>query len=170
MDFNPVILSIPLYFLLIGIELIVQQYSRKKMYRLNDAVANISCGITQQVTGVFFKVLTIGLYEVIYNNLSVFKIQSNWQTFIIVFILYDLCYYWAHRMSHQINLFWGGHSVHHQSEDYNLSVALRQSSTQTFWSSLFYIPLALMGFETEMFLLAGGFNLIYQFWIHHGSN
>ncbi len=87
----------------------------------------------------------------------------------VCFVLYDLAYYWAHRMSHEINLFWGGHSVHHQSEDYNLSVALRQSSTQTIWSFPFYLPIALMGFDTWTFIWASGLNLIYQFWIHTES-
>lgn len=78
----------------------------------------------------------------------------------------DLAYYWAHRMSHEINLFWGGHVVHHQSEDYNLSVALRQSSFQVVWTFAFSLPLALLGFETTDFVLISAFNTLYQFWIH----
>jgi len=69
-------------------------------------------------------------------------------------------------MAHEISLFWGGHVVHHQSEDFNLSVALRQSSTSFLWSFPFYIPLALMGFSPVQLVFVGGFNLLYQFWIH----
>ncbi len=169
MDLSPVVLAIPIYFLLIGIELIVEQITKKRTYRLNDALTNINCGITSQITGVFLKVLSIGVYELVYSHLAVFSIPYSWWSVAICFILYDLAYYWAHRMSHEINLFWGGHSVHHQSEDYNLSVALRQSSTQTIWSFPFYIPIAIMGFDTWTFIWASGLNLIYQFWIHTES-
>ena len=65
--------------------------------------------------------------------------------------------------------FWGGHSVHHQSEEYNLSVALRQSSTQTIWTFAFYIPMALVGVHPILLVSVSGFNLLYQFWIHTES-
>jgi hypothetical protein len=86
-----------------------------------------------------------------------------------LFLLADLAYYWAHRMSHEINLFWGGHVVHHQSEDYNLSVALRQSSLQVIWTFAFSLPLAFMGFETFDFAIMSAYITLYQFWIHTES-
>jgi len=85
---------------------------------------------------------------------------------LILFFAYDLCYYWAHRMSHEINLFWAGHVVHHQSEEYNLSVALRQSWFQSIFTAPFYLPLALLGFDTYLLIWVGAINLTYQFWIH----
>lgn len=166
MNFNPVILSIPLYFLLIGIELLIERFSRKKIYRLNDAVTNISCGITQQITGVFFKVMSIGVYQFVFEKYAIFSLEQTWWYWLILFVGVDFLYYWAHRKSHEINLFWGGHVVHHQSEDYNFSVALRQSTFQVVWTFLFYMPLALLGFRTLDFILIIGLNLIYQFWIH----
>ena len=166
MNLNPVVLSIPIYFLLIGIELLIQAFSKKKMYRLNDAVTNISCGITSQLSGVFFKVLSVGVYMLVYENLRFFTIESTWYSIIVLWLLVDLAYYWAHRMSHEINLFWGGHVVHHQSEDYNFSVALRQSSFQVIWTFAFYLPIALLGFNTIDFVLVSALNTVYQFWIH----
>jgi len=166
MNINPVVLSIPIYFLLIGIELLIQQFSKKKLYRFSDAVTNISCGITQQLTGVFFIIFSLGIYQLIYEKLAVFHIPSNAFTLVLLFILVDFAYYWAHRMSHEINLFWGSHVVHHQSEDYNLSVALRQSSFQVIWMSMFYYPLALIGFNTLDFALMSALSTVYQFWIH----
>jgi len=169
MNLNPTVIAIPVYFLLIGIELIVHAIQKTKSYRLNDAVTNINCGVTSQVSGAFLKVLTIGLYTLIYENLRVMTVENNVFTWIIAFFAYDFCYYWAHRMSHQVNLFWGGHSVHHQSEEYNLSVALRQSSTQTIWTFFFYIPMALLGIDPLVLVSVSGFNLLYQFWIHTES-
>ena len=166
MNLNPVVYSIPIYFLLIGIELLIQKFSNKRLYRLNDAITNISCGVTQQLTGTFLKIFGIGIYQFIYENYSFFKIESNIYTILLLFILVDFMYYWAHRMSHEINLFWGSHVVHHQSEEYNFSVALRQSSFQTIWTSFFYLPLALFGFNTLDFALLAALTTIYQFWIH----
>ena len=166
MEINPIILSIPIYFLLIGIELIIQWYIKKKIYRLNDAITNISCGITQQLTGIFLKVLGVGAYTLVYNHLALFHIPSTWYTFVLLFIGADFFYYWAHRMSHEINLFWGGHVVHHQSEDYNFSVALRQGSFQIVWTFAFYFPLAIAGFNPVDFVFVSALVTVYQFWIH----
>lgn len=166
MNLSPVVIAIPIYFLLMGIELIVLRFQKNPSYRLNDAITNINLGVMSQVTGIFIMVLSIGVYTLVFENFAFLKIQNNIWTFLLLFFLYDLCYYWAHRMSHEINLFWGGHVVHHSSEEYNLSVALRQSSTQTIWTFFFYLPLALIGFDPISLVLVSGLNLLYQFWIH----
>lgn len=166
MNINPIVLSIPIYFILIGIELIYDLYSNRKLYRLGDAIGNISCGITEQVTGVFVKVATVAVYHFFYTHFSLFDVPHTWIMAIVLFVGVDFFYYWAHRFSHEINLFWLGHVVHHQSEDYNLSVALRQGSLQKIFTAFFYIPLALFGFETEWFVYVGAFTTLYQFWIH----
>jgi len=169
MSLDPTVIAIPVYFLLIGIELIVHAVKKTKSYRLNDAVTNVNCGVTSQVSGAFLKVLSIGFYTYIFEHFRIATIENNAATWIIAFFAYDFFYYWAHRMSHQVNLFWGGHSVHHQSEEYNLSVALRQSSTQTVWTFLFYTPMAVVGIDPLVVISVSGFNLLYQFWIHTES-
>lgn len=166
MNLNPVILAIPMYFTLMGVELVYESMKNKRTYRLNDAVTNISTGTLQQLTGTFLKIIKIGIYTLVFQYFAFFRIEPTWTSFWILFVLWDLCYYWEHRVAHEVSLFWGGHSVHHQSEDYNLSVALRQSSTAMIWGFPFYLPLALMGFDPVQFALVGGINLLYQFWIH----
>jgi sterol desaturase/sphingolipid hydroxylase (fatty acid hydroxylase superfamily) len=166
MNLSPVVIAIPMYFILMGVELLVLRFQRNPSYRLNDAITNINCGVVSQVTGVFLKVLSIGIYTFLFERLAFFSIPNNIWTFLLLFFLYDFCYYWAHRLSHEINLFWGGHVVHHSSEEYNLSVALRQSSTQTIWTFMFYLPLAIIGFDPISLVLVSGINLLYQFWIH----
>jgi len=166
MDFNLIVLSIPIFFILIGIELVVERLSHKQLYRLPDAIANLSCGITSQVSGLFLKILSFTAYEFLFKNFAFFALDRNWLYWVALILLVDLAYYWAHRMSHEINLFWGGHVVHHQSEEYNLSVALRQSSLQIVWTFGFSLPIAFLGFETWDFVLIAAFNTLYQFWIH----
>ena len=166
MNINPIVLSIPVFFILIGLELLVGKFQKKSNYRFNDAITNISCGIGEQVTGVFFKLFVITIYELLFEHYAFFNIPVNWTSGIILFICVDFFYYWFHRYSHIINLFWGGHVVHHQSEEYNLSVALRQGWFQKFFSFGFYLPLALIGFNTLQFLTVSSLVTLYQFWIH----
>jgi alkylglycerol monooxygenase len=165
-NFDPIVLSIPIFFVLIGIELIVERISNQKLYRLPDAIANLSCGITSQLSGLFLKIFAIGVYQLLHENFNQVVWDRNWHYWLSLFLLADLAYYWAHRMSHEVNLFWGGHVVHHQSEDYNLSVALRQSSLQVIWTFAFSLPLAFIGFKTLDFALMSAYITLYQFWIH----
>lgn len=166
MDLNPIVLSIPVFFILIGVELLAERITHRKLYRLPDAIANLSCGITSQLSGLFLRIFAIGAYEILHHNFNLFTWQRNWLYWLMLFLLADLAYYWAHRKSHEINLFWGGHVVHHQSEDYNLSVALRQSSFQVIWTFAFSLPLAFLGFRTIDFALMSALITLYQFWIH----
>ncbi|HYF68931.1 MAG TPA: sterol desaturase family protein [Ohtaekwangia sp.] len=167
MDLNPIVLSIPLFFILIGIELLVERFTHKEFYKFPDAIANLGCGITSQLSGLFLKIFAIGIYEFLFTNFAFFTLDnSSWWYWITLILLVDLAYYWAHRMSHEINLFWGGHVVHHQSEEYNLSVALRQSSLQVVWTFGFSLPIAFLGFNTFDFALISALNTLYQFWIH----
>jgi alkylglycerol monooxygenase len=163
---NPIVLSIPIFFLLIGIELLVERFTHKDLYRLPDAIANLSCGITSQLSGLFLKVFAVGIYQYLAEHFALFTLDRNWLYWVVLILLVDLAYYWAHRMSHEINLFWGGHVVHHQSEEYNLSVALRQSSLQVIWTFGFNLPIAFLGFKTGDFVLVSALNTLYQFWIH----
>jgi sterol desaturase/sphingolipid hydroxylase (fatty acid hydroxylase superfamily) len=167
MNFDPIILAVPLFFFLIGIELLVERFRHQKLYRLNDAITNINTGTSQQTVGALLKILIpLSLYELTLSQLGIFKVQNTWLNYIILFVAYDFCYYWAHRMSHECNFLWSGHVVHHQSEDYNLAVALRQSWFSSILTAPFYLPLALIGFPTEMLVWVGAINLVYQFWIH----
>ncbi len=166
MNINPIVLSIPIFFILIGVELLVERFTHKDLYKFPDAIANLSCGITSQLSGLFLSILGIGVYHLLFQYAAFFTWEKNWIYWVALFLLTDHSYYWGHRMSHEINLFWGGHVVHHQSEEYNLSVALRQSSLQTVWTFSFNLPIALLGFETMDFVLMSAFNTLYQFWIH----
>lgn len=133
---------------------------------MGDAFANIGCGVVEQLTGLFVKVFTIALYSYVYQEFRLFTLPTSWPWLVLLFIGIDFAYYWAHRMSHEVNLFWIGHVVHHQSEDYNLSVALRQGALQKIFTSPFFLPLAVLGFSDEWFLFLSAFNTLYQFWIH----
>ena len=166
---NLIVLSIPVFFGLIALEVVWDRWQGLGLYRLGDTLANIGCGIMDQSSGLFSKVLTVGAYTAVFHTTAEarsWELSTGPAVWIVAFILTDLAYYWAHRLSHQVNLLWIGHSVHHQSEDYNLGVALRQSVLQKVLLMWVYWPLAMMGFPPEMFLTSMAINLLYQFWIH----
>ncbi len=164
---NLIALSIPIFFALIGVELLVARIQGEKLYRFNDSINDLACGILQQVLGVFVKVLVFGGYVFLYQAGHLFEIPggSAW-TWVPCFLGVDFFYYWFHRVSHESALPWGAHIVHHQSEEYNLAVALRQGAFQPLFSWLFYLPLAALGFPPLVFLTCSSLNTLYQFWIH----
>ena len=94
------------------------------------------------------------------------KIPYNYVTIILLFLGVDFFYYWFHRLAHEVSILWGSHVVHHQSEEYNLSVALRQAWVQGAFSWVFYLPLAFVGFNPYMFATIASLQTLYQFWIH----
>ncbi len=163
---NLIALSIPVFFALIGVELLVARHQGKKLYRYNDAINDLSCGVLQQVLGVFTKVVVFGAYVALYETYHLFELPGGQATWIACFLGVDFFYYWFHRVSHESNLPWGAHIVHHQSEEYNLAVALRQGAFQPLFSWVFYLPLAALGFPPAMFLVCTSLNTLYQFWIH----
>jgi alkylglycerol monooxygenase len=162
-----IVLAIPVFFLLIGIELIAVHLAGRHDYRLADSVSDLSCGIAQQLAEVFLKTALFAGYALVFERLRVVTIpSSSGLAWVACFVGVDFFYYWFHRMSHEVNAIWATHVVHHQSEDFNLAVALRQGAFQGSMSWVFYLPLAWMGFPPAMFLTIVSINTLYQFWIH----
>lgn len=170
MDEKYVALAVPVFFLMIGLELLVQRRKGDAGYNFQDSVTNLSCGIGQQVLGPFLKGAGLVGYVLLYDHARAFTVSSHsvWAWVALLFGV-DLGYYVFHRASHRINVFWAAHVVHHQSEEYNLSVALRQSWIETLMAPLFYLPLAVLGFSPLMFVGMSTLNTLYQFWIHTRS-
>jgi len=167
MDLHLMVFASPIFLLLIVIESIFSYYKKSSLYEVTDTINNISSGILEEVASLPLKALLLVTYYYLYEHFAFQHIDPshviNW--FFLWFSV-DFCYYWYHRASHRNTFFWVGHSVHHQSERYNLSVALRQGFFQTVTSWIFYLPLALIGFPVWMFVIGAAANTIYQFWIH----
>ena len=167
MDVSYIVLAIPVFFLLIAIELVAVRVQERDYYRLNDAITDLSCGILDQVVEVFLKTVLFAGYLFLYERHRFASVPAGSAlAWVACFLLQDLLYYGFHRWSHEVNAGWAAHIVHHQSEEYNLAVALRQGAFQGAFSWVFYLPLALAGFPPLMFLTVSSFNTLYQFWIH----
>ncbi|MDG1024943.1 MAG: sterol desaturase family protein [Gammaproteobacteria bacterium] len=161
-----ILAAIPFFFLLIFIELAYGIVRGKNTYRLNDSINNISMGSLSRLQGLVIIGLSGTIYEIIVARYQLAQLsdQALW-VWISCFLLYDFAYYWKHRLGHEVALFWGSHVAHHQSEDFNLSTALRQSSID-FYGFLFYLPFFFLGFPAEILFTVVSLNLIYQFWVH----
>ena len=167
MPVNYIVLAIPVFFALIGLELLLTRLLERDSYSLADSLNDLSCGIVQQLVEVFAKTALFAGYVFLYGAARVFEIplSAAW-AWVACFLGVDFCYYWFHRVSHRVNAVWATHVVHHQSEEYNLAVALRQGAFQGWFSWVFYLPLAILGFPPLMFLTLSAFDTLYQFWIH----
>ena len=167
--------AIPFFFALIGVEAAVSLAQGRPYYRLHDSISDLACGITDQVVGLFLKTALFGGYLACYGfvtsrglnlvDVGAYGPAGQWAAAIALFLGVDLAYYWFHRIAHEWNAPWAGHVVHHSSERYNLSTALRQPWTP-FTSLQFWLPLAFLGFAPWMILMQQSISLIYQFFIH----
>lgn len=162
-----VVYAVPFFILAMVFELSWGIYVGRNTYRVNDAVGSLFLGTLSQAR----KFITLGVGGYVYHLVSVYlslpqlSASSVW-TWVLATILYDFCYYWLHRMGHERTILWAAHVAHHQSEDYNLSTALRQTSTGFLLGWVFYIPMFIVGVPAEVIVTVGSLNLIYQFWVH----
>jgi sterol desaturase/sphingolipid hydroxylase (fatty acid hydroxylase superfamily) len=167
MDSNYIILAVPFFIFLIALELVLSHRRGLRTYRLHDSIANLACGVGSQIYGLGIGALGFFLYAKIWQHFRLFEISPNSVlAWVVLFLIDDFCYYLYHWASHRVNFLWATHAVHHQSEEYNLAVALRQSWFTGLTSFVFYLPLAVLGFPMMMYLLVRTANTLYQFWIH----
>ncbi len=162
---NLIAIAIPFFFLGIFIEARIARRRRLDLYRLGDALADMGCGISQQLAGLFTAGLLLGVYSGLYENHRLFTLPT-WAAWALAIIGVDFVYYWWHRLSHEVNLLWAAHGVHHQSEDYNLAVALRQSMVTSLTYFPFLATLAFAGVPPLQLAVVNSLSTLYQFWIH----
>lgn len=162
-----IVLVSPLFFALIALEYWVGRRRGRDTYRLPDALGSIGLGLLSQVVGVSTKLFTLGIYSWVFQHAALWRLPENspW-VWGLSLLAYDFLYYWHHRFGHTVALFWAAHAVHHQSEDYNLSTALRQTSSGWIAGWIFYLPMAVAGVPPLVFAGVALIDLLYQYWVH----
>jgi len=157
--------AIPFFIITVIIEIILTVKIRLEEYEFKDAATSIAMGLGNVILGLISKSLVLTVFLFFYK-FRLFTIPFAWWSWILVLFAEDFCYYWFHRTSHENRLFWASHVVHHSSLKYNLSTALRQTWSGSFYSFIFWIPLILLGFHPVMVLVQISVSLLYQYWIH----
>ena len=166
-NFPPIIIyAIPFFVFAMLLEFFVASAKNIKSYTAKDAFSSIAMGLGNVFIGFVSKLFVFAALYYVYENLRIFTIPIIWWSFIILFFLDDFSYYWFHRTSHENRFFWASHVVHHSSKHYNLSTALRQTWTGSFYSFIFWLWLPLIGFHPGMIIFQMSISLLYQFWIH----
>jgi sterol desaturase/sphingolipid hydroxylase (fatty acid hydroxylase superfamily) len=162
-----IVLATPAFFALIALEWWLGRRRGRDTYRVHDAMASVGLGMVSQLTGVLVLFAGLTVYSWAWREFAVRPLPADaWWVWASGLLLYDFLYYWHHRAGHRVAVLWAAHAVHHQSEDYNLSTALRQTSTGWIFGWIFYLPMALLGYPPVVFAAVALVDLLYQYWVH----
>ena len=165
---SPVVWATPFFGFLVITEMLYSKFGKSKTanYEAKDSFASLMMGVGNQIIGFATASLFFAITVFSYKH-RMFEIGTGPIVFIVCFFLEDLSFYWFHRISHESRYFWASHIIHHSSQHYNLSTALRQTWTGTLSGGfIFWLPLAFLGFHPAMIGFFSGLSLVYQFWIH----
>ncbi|MCR6644181.1 MAG: sterol desaturase family protein [Terricaulis sp.] len=167
-DIPPIITyAVPAFVLLIVAEMLyIRLFKRGGRYETKDAATSLAMGLGNRVMGLLVGGLAVAAYYAVYQ-FRLFDLGWTWPVLVACFFAEDLAYYWFHRISHERRWFWASHVIHHSSQHYNLTTALRQTWTGALGLTfIFWLPLVWIGFPPLMVLMFSAVSLVYQFWIH----
>ncbi|EAT13344.1 sterol desaturase family protein [Bermanella marisrubri] len=163
---NYILMAIPGFLILILLELGWARYKQLDVYRLNDSTNSLALGMISRITRILYAAIPFSFYIYAHEHFALYHWENTLWTWVFAFIVYDLGYYWNHRLGHTMNIGWASHVIHHSSEEYNLTTALRQTSIPNIVGWVFYMPLAFLGIDPVIFASVAALNLLYQFWVH----
>ena len=160
-------IAIPIFFILIILEWIASKKIGKKVNRSTDVISSLSSGMSNITKDSLNLGVVLISYGWLVKHLTVYKLEPLWLATLFAFIIQDFTGYWMHRLNHRVNIFWNRHVIHHSSEEFNLSCALRQSISETVhFSALLMIPAAFFGIPADIFSMLAPIHLFMQFWYH----
>ncbi len=158
--------AVPMFVILIIAEMIYVRVSGKGRYETKDSATSLAMGLGNRIAGLLVGGVAVAAYFWVYE-FRLFNLGWTWPVMVACFFLEDMAYYWFHRIAHERRWFWASHVIHHSSQHYNLTTALRQTWTGVLGLSfVFWLPLVWIGFPPLMVLMFSAISLVYQFWIH----
>lgn len=166
-DINYLAFAIPAFFLFLYIEYaIAVKLKKQHLFKYESSVSNISIGIAERLLNLFIAASFFELFNYIYQNFALFNIPNSWWVWALLILATDFVWYWYHRLGHEVNFFWAAHIVHHQSEEFNLTVSARITTFQALIRSIFWCALPLVGFHPVMVLSILVVHGAYSFFTH----
>lgn len=166
-DINYLAFAIPAFFLFLYIEYAVAVKLKKQdLFKYESSVSNISIGIAERLLNLFIAASFFDLFNYIYQNFALFNIPNTWWVWALLILATDFVWYWYHRLGHEVNFFWAAHIVHHQSEEFNLTVSARITTFQALIRTIFWCALPLVGFHPVMVLTILVVHGAYSFFTH----
>jgi sterol desaturase/sphingolipid hydroxylase (fatty acid hydroxylase superfamily) len=161
---NIIVWAAPVMFFFVLLEWAIARHQHRDLYDKKETIGSISVGVGNVLINLAMKLTLLYLVINLYNILP-WRMYLNWWTFIPCYIIFDLCSYWAHRISHEQRFWWATHVVHHSSENYNLTVSFRLSWMQHL-KLVFFLPVAVIGFHPIVFFVVNQIAVLFQFWVH----
>lgn len=159
--------AIPFFLLLIALEALAARRMGLRINRGADTISSLSSGITNVVKDVLGLSVAIISYSWLVRHMALITLEATWLVYLVAFVVKDFSGYWVHRLEHEVNVLWNRHIIHHSSEEFNLSCALRQSiSSFLSFAAIFMIPAAILGVPAEVFAVVAPLHLFAQFWYH----
>jgi sterol desaturase/sphingolipid hydroxylase (fatty acid hydroxylase superfamily) len=174
---DPVMFAIPVFVVFVVLEIVAIHVLHHDQFRLSgeprpavgyspaDTRTSLLMGIGYSVVNLFWRLVVLVVYSALWTWTPLRLSPHDWWTWVIVFFADDLAYYAFHRVSHRVRFFWAGHVVHHSSQHYNFSTALRQKWTPML-TLPFWMPLALIGIPPWIIFTAMAWSLLFQFFLH----
>ena len=160
-------IAIPIFSVLILIEMIFSKIKGIKVNHSADMISSLSSGISNITKDAVIFGFAIVSYSWFVENLTIYKLEPIWIAVLFAFLVQDFAGYWTHRFTHRVNILWNRHIIHHSSEEFNLSCALRQSISHTFkFFTFLWLPAAFMGIPAQIFAIIAPLQLFMQFWYH----
>ena len=141
-----ILISTPLYFVIIGIELLLSHVSHRKAYTIKDTVTNLYLMLLNSGIDLVFRLVYLAILQYFFLH-AVMQWHNNFVYWLVLFLAIDFLFYWLHRFDHEIRFFWATHVTHHSSEKLNFSVGFRSSVFQPLYRFIYFIPLACFGFK-----------------------
>lgn len=160
-------IAIPGFVGLIIIESLAARLMGVQVNQPADTISSLSSGITNTLKTLMGLAVVILSYQWMVEHWALFSLPDSWWVYAIAFIGLDFKGYWSHRWNHKVNLFWNRHIIHHSSEEFNLSCALRQNISAIVGIYFFlYIPMAILGVPAKVVAFIAPIHFFSQFWYH----
>jgi sterol desaturase/sphingolipid hydroxylase (fatty acid hydroxylase superfamily) len=160
-----VLISTPVYMIIIGLEILLSNYQRRRLYHWKDTMENIFLLLLNSVIDLLFRAVYILVLNYFYVH-QIFSLTHAVTYWIILLLSEDFLYYWLHRFDHEIRFFWAVHVTHHSSEQMNLTVGFRSSVFQPLYRFIYFIPLALLGFKPLDIIFIYSTTQIWGIFVH----
>lgn len=164
---NYLAFAIPAFFIFIYLEFVLASRLKKKnIFKYESSISNLSIGIAERLLNLFIAASFFELFSFIHQHYAIFNIPNLWWVWVLLILATDLVWYWYHRLGHEVNFFWAAHIVHHQSEEFNLTVSARITTIQALIRGVFWCALPLMGFDPFMVAVILTVHGAYSFFTH----
>jgi sterol desaturase/sphingolipid hydroxylase (fatty acid hydroxylase superfamily) len=160
-----ILVSTPLYLVIIGIEVILSNYRHRKLHSWKDSFTNFLLMLLNGVLDLLVRGFTLILLDFCWRHRII-----GWQHAVVYWVmltvLEDFMYYWLHRFDHEVRLFWAVHVTHHSSEQYNFTVGFRSSVFQPLYRFIYFAPLGFLGFQPADIFFIYSATQIWGIFVH----